>query len=439
MLVTTIENVHPNPYHSISKDKFRELCERLSGSLEDSVTERETWLIFSRIMAALDEGHSTVGFPEDLKNRIRGDEVNIFPVLIREYNGRDLVVRYDLSEKKKIRAGDRITAINGEDVPQLVDEMRSCYGGLSVWKNRQVIRDFGGNLLLQGLEAPYTIEYIREQDGLKYEVDVSGTTFSELQKRVAEIRNQSNTGNTAAPNYTFTRMEPNIGYLNFRSMTDLKAFEKFLDSVFTGIKENPVSGLIIDLRQNGGGNSVLGERLISYITSKPYRMGAGSLWKVSDEYKEFIRGQAGSNPVYASGSFQGYLGRKTGELIRSTAAGPSPPAKNDLRYEGKVCVLIGPNTFSSANMLANAIGDYKLATLIGEPSGEPGNDYGELYWNKLPHSGLVFYTCVKQFIRANGDAENVDPVMPDIEVKQHPESQKDDVLEFTISWIRNTR
>jgi len=49
-------------------------------------------------------------------------------------------------------------------------------------------------------------------------------------------------------------------------------------------------------------------------------------------------------------------------------------------------------------MLSNAIKDYKLAILIGEATGKAPNDYGELYINKLPNTGLSFYTCSKQFI-----------------------------------------
>ena len=113
------------------------------------------------------------------------------------------------------------------------------------------------------------------------------------------------------------------------------------------------------------------------------------------------------------------------------------PGNNPLRYSGKVCVLIGPNTFSSANMLSNAIKDFKLATLIGEPTGEPANDYGELYWNKLPNTQLSFSTCSKQFIRANGDSHDPNPILPDLVVKQNSNSNKDDVLDFAKGWLGN--
>lgn len=100
--------------------------------------------------------------------------------------------------------------------------------------------------------------------------------------------------------------------------------------------------------------------------------------------------------------------------------------------KGKVVMLIGTHTFSSANMLANAIGDYQLATLVGQPTGEPANDYGEIIQLELPNTKLGFTTATKQFIRANGDARSILPVMPDITVSDNPATPEDEVLEAAV-------
>jgi C-terminal processing protease CtpA/Prc len=93
-------------------------------------------------------------------------------------------------------------------------------------------------------------------------------------------------------------------------------------------------------------------------------------------------------------------------------------------------VLIGPNTFSSANMTANAIQDYHLATLVGEPTGEPVNDYGELIFLRLPNTGLSFATSTKQFVRANGDSKDPHPVLPKYTIADDPTTPQDEALEF---------
>ena len=47
-----------------------------------------------------------------------------------------------------------------------------------------------------------------------------------------------------------------------------------------------------------------------------------------------------------------------------------------MRFDGPVAFLIGPGTFSSANILANSIGDFHLAELIGRDTAEIPNNYG---------------------------------------------------------------
>ncbi len=432
-LITTVEHVHPNPYHAISKEKFTARTDSIITSLKENTTLPEAWACFSTMMAAYNEGHSSIGYPAALQKQIQDGAIKLFPVLIKEFNGENLVVRYDLSADSVLKTGDLVTHINGQSSKALMADFTSCYGGLPAWRNIQVLRDFAGQLVLHNIEPPYRISYIH--GGVEKEITIQPLSLPDLQARAAEVRKRNSITTTQSP-YTFQRTAENICYLNFRSMSNLPAFTLFLDSVFTAIKDKPVEGLIIDLRQNGGGNSNLGDKLIGYISGKPFRMGGGSRWKVSDEYKTFIREQAKTNAVYAGGSFKEYLNKTTGEIISETESRTHGGGKNKLRYSGKVCVLTGPNTFSSANMLANAIKDYQLATIIGEATGEAPNDYGELYWNRLPNTGLTFYTCSKQFIRANGDAADPNPVLPDIEIKQNPGSLKDEVLEFAKEWVR---
>jgi hypothetical protein len=54
-------------------------------------------------------------------------------------------------------------------------------------------------------------------------------------------------------------------------------------------------------------------------------------------------------------------------------------------------------------MLTNSIKDYQLATLIGESTAEPGNDFGEIVSFMLPNTRIIATTALKMFTRANGD------------------------------------
>jgi C-terminal processing protease CtpA/Prc len=202
-----------------------------------------------------------------------------------------------------------------------------------------------------------------------------------------------------ARDYTFEVVGNATGYLNFKSMANYDHFVVFCDSVFQSINQRYIRKLVVDLRENGGGNSALGMYLLNYITKKPYRMAGNSERKVSQQFKDQILKPA-NRQLYGD-TYDEYLKMKNGEFWQVGGNDLVTPDIIKNRFTGRVCFLIGPYTFSSANMLAATIKDYNLAPLIGEPTGEPGNDYGELCTIKLPQTGWITFTSTTYWVRPN--------------------------------------
>ena len=71
--------------------------------------------------------------------------------------------------------------------------------------------------------------------------------------------------------------------------------------------------------------------------------------------------------------------------------------------------MIGPATFSSGLMAAMALRHDLKAVLVGEPSGEKPNSYGEVRLLTLPHSKVVVQYSTKFFRLAKGDPLTFDP------------------------------
>jgi C-terminal processing protease CtpA/Prc len=118
---------------------------------------------------------------------------------------------------------------------------------------------------------------------------------------------------------------------------------------------------------------------------------------------------------------------------------PVNPGKNPLRYHGKVCFLVGSGTYSSAMLLADAVKHNEIAALIGEETGGIPSHFGEIYVFDLPNSLLGVIVSTAKFIRADGDQENRNGVLPHIIVKSgfNPD-EGDTVLEAAKEWILNT-
>ncbi len=420
-LVATTNEVHPNMYHSISKEKYRRLRDSLANSLHDGMTALQAWPVMAPLVGSLNEGHSSLNLPDELLGRLKANENILFPVVFSEFDGQYLVVRADASSAAKLVVGDKLVSINGIAAGKLVDLLSRHMGGLKSWRAVDVCRDMPAYLDIYGIRGPYQVVYSHE--GKTMEVTLNPISLLSLRERLGRL--------PKAPkkvDYAYNRLPDGDTYLKINSLTAKpEQFKSFLDSAFRQIKQEGPKRLVIDLRLNGGGNSALGEMLLGYITEKPFRMTGGVRWKVSQTYKaqlnERMKGGGAQEMPY-------YFEAKNGTVLKSSASKPQAPAHNDLLYKGEVLVLIGPRTFSSANMLANTIQDFHLATLVGEASGEPANDYGELIYLKLPHTGFTFSTSTKQFVRANGKANDPAPVWPNYTVKDDVATTADEVLEF---------
>lgn len=146
-------------------------------------------------------------------------------------------------------------------------------------------------------------------------------------------------------------------------------------------------------------------------------MAASKKWLVSQAYKDSFRKMM---PWYARAlaikmtGLRAYYKHENDVFYKNQETPLSEAKPNEDRFEGKVYVLIGNKTFSSAMMMANAIEDFDLATLVGEPTGDAPNHLGEIVVAKLPNSRISFQLPSALFVRASGDHKNIDPVIPDI-------------------------
>lgn len=236
--------------------------------------------------------------------------------------------------------------------------------------------------------------------------------------------------NTVEKKYSFEILEGNIGYIAYNQCKDYKAFERFLEKTFSTIQKKGINKLIIDIRENGGGNSELNDLLLNYITRKPYQQAYARYWKVSKEVKDQIKNKDLWEGFLPQEFLDQYLNAKDQSSIYEFDKEMIYPDSSNLFFKGTTCMLIGPMTFSSANYLADAVKTYNICPLIGTATGEYTNDFGELISFKLPNSGSYFFVGSTYDIGANKNFELMTPVHPDILVEEDP-------LVFAMKWLQS--
>jgi C-terminal processing protease CtpA/Prc len=215
-------------------------------------------------------------------------------------------------------------------------------------------------------------------------------------------------------------------YWRYNSFTYNKAGRKAIDAVFSEIRDRDSQNLIIDLRFNGGGNSQAGDYILNYITSKRYRMFSGSDVKISKQ-------------VYEKGLL-GVVARLMRGRILKYRSRLKRPHDMGFRFAGRIYVLIGPATFSSASGFAAVLEDFDIATLIGEETGGLRECFGDCPRFTLPNCGLQFAVSHKRFFapmpRPDDDKRGV---IPDVAINDELLARymdaEDPVLAFTLNMI----
>jgi len=108
--------------------------------------------------------------------------------------------------------------------------------------------------------------------------------------------------------------------------------------------------------------------------------------------------------------------------------------RRDVNQTGRLFALIGRGTFSSACLNAQKLKRETKAILVGEPAGQRPNFYGEVETMTLPYSKLRVHYSTRYFKTTDGDPP---ALAPDIQVETSSSdyaSGRDPVMERALNY-----
>jgi len=185
------------------------------------------------------------------------------------------------------------------------------------------------------------------------------------------------------------------------SWSEPEAFFEFTRRWFQQMRTAGTRTLLIDVRQNGGGDDALWLKgLLPYIADRPYRWASRYTKRVLTD-----------NPAKQE---------RAGDVLSgSVDTWMSPPSDDPLHFDGEVYVLVGAGTYSSAVLFANTVQDFKFGTLVGEGSSVRTTQTGGIQRIELPNSALVLWSPRFVLTRPSG-TPSPQWLTPDIEVADDP-------------------
>ncbi|UCF42477.1 MAG: hypothetical protein JSV99_07690 [Planctomycetota bacterium] len=351
-------------------------------------TVLEYYLLLQECIARLNDAHTDVSPPLPWWPGIPA-------LLVRPIEGKAVVA--DLAEKDEIvgagiARGMEITHVEGRATTDVLRDDIYPYISASTQQDR---------------DRQAYAELLRGPIGSKVNVrfrTIEGRTFEAPLTRYPRSQTMF-----MPPAFEYRELPDRYVYVGLSSFRDEQVVRSF-NAAFEKIKQ--ASGLIIDVRQNGGGDSSVGYAIIGYLVDSPMET---SHWKTR-KYMPAFRAW-GEEEQWHHGTHE-----------------PVEP-QHDAPFMGPVVVLTGPGTVSAAEDFLIPLHASGRAVLVGERT---AGSTGQPLAVQLPGGGRA-RICVKRDTYPDGKEFVGVGVVPDVEVHSTQEdicAGRDTILEKAIEVIK---
>lgn len=355
-VVKMIEERHYSAIHGLADAVDVQYQKEIEG-IADETTVVELWRAIGRILHKLEDAHSQA-----------------YPATGYE---KYVDVTYKIEEEKTFiqiqGAWFEVEKINGVNVKELYESAKE----LTSYENIYYME----YLFTQRLKRPMFLSYYGVENTKEYRVEYRDKDkIHVLELPILDMNNSTE----EQPEFIRYEIDihNNLGILTLDVCRYDDTYKNTIKDFFQEVKEKDITNIAVDLRNNGGGNSMVANEFMKYLKVYYYR-GFGSNIRYGPlEIKN--KPQVVKNEVYL-----------------------------DYAYDDSVYVLTSPKTFSSATMFSVYLQDNDLGKVIGEPSGNRPSAYGDVLSFQLPNSKLIFNTTYKYFIRPDATKDGEDAQKPD--------------------------
>ena len=411
----SLEDAHYNLYAYTTKQEFDSVYQKVKSTIQsDSLNLLQTIIIFQQLISSVNNGHTEIDFPGGPYISYAHSGGTVFPLELAFENGKSLV-RKNWSDISDIIPGVEVVSINGTPISQILAKIYPQLSAESLYfKNAKVE--------LYSFPRLYW-QVFGEQDDFEVEIRSEGKVKKYNFKAVSTIEGYEARRNEILNARMTLQFFNHSAYLNPGNFSgDETRYRQFIDSAFMEINKRKCKNLIVDLRNNGGGNDSFSDYLISYFADQPFKWNSSFTLKTSAFLKEHVRQHYDTTEVF----WQEVLAHENGEVYPYTFEEYAPqPQKN--RFEGEVFVLINRQSHSQSTVAAAQIKDYKFGTIVGEETAEYPTLYASQFQFNLPNTGIPVKVSKGYIVRVNGNKEDKG-LVPDVFIKDHLLDENDEIL-----------
>ncbi|MEO2280933.1 S41 family peptidase [Pseudoalteromonas pernae] len=375
---------HPDIEEYADFALLRAKAQELKASLHEPLNRVEFYRVVGSLTSSFQDGHSFLIWPYQELNKAREAGHQTFPLAVSVNDKGKLQLKhaYILGDKA-IPMLSEIVSINDIEADFLLSQLTPYTGGeTALLREHAVAMRFG-----IALWARY---------GWLDNFDVKVSTpegIQELQLEahknwpIVDEKAQGFVASYSEKAHYYKQLSDSVGFIYLGHFDiDPNEFERFVDQTFANIKQQNIKQLIIDIRDNPGGNTDTVTYLSRYLADKPFRLISKLKEKLNEENRGWLN----------------YKG-EVGDIVVTDWDDWESPIRKDQRFDGDTFLLIGPVTYSASIVLATTLKDNGIATLVGEATGGYANQSAQGNLFNLPNSELSAYVTTRMLVRPNGE------------------------------------
>ena len=367
-LKDTLISKHKNLFFNITREEFERKIEELKDMVK-TLDYNDMKVEISRIIAGVGDAHTSVKLPINY----------VVPLEFYWFKEGIYIVRA-LDEYKELEYS-KIIGINNLAIDEVIGELEeiishenNAYLKANVVKYLQSVEILYGLMIIYNIES-CTIKFetldgeLKTQNIKSMDIGVYNSLTNNISEEEFNIRNKEREEvrveqiplyrKNINKNYWFEHLEEySLLYFKYNSCKESleEPIDEFINNIINFIESNNIEKLVVDLRNNTGGDSRLLESFIEYV-----------------EKNERIN--------------------KSENLF----------------------IVIGRDTFSSALLNSFSFKNKTKATLIGEATGGKPNCYGEIQKFNLPNSKFLI-TYSTEYYKLIDD-NSLESLFPDIDIE----------------------
>lgn len=372
-----LEQVHPGLYDYTPKAKMDSLFKAAEAKLVSSKTSGDFIKVLRPIMVAIGDSHTSLSTMEDRYFRK-------YSSVILGYDGEKVFVESALPSSG-CRKGEEVVAVDGESVLPI---LKNAYNNIAICEgyNKLPVDRFlmekattylGGRSFIQGKPVSLKMK--------------SGRVVTPPLIPVSKVKMvKYNDWAPMSPNYSTKMINPHTAYLDINTFELNQVEEDSIERFVSRVQQQGVANLIVDVRDNRGGEITVGNRIISYFTDAPLKVSCYKMVKSNTTYPILSCSDSWLATQEIFPEFKPVAGKEGFYYSNENDSTAVVMPNGKTHYTGNVVILANEYSTSMASDFPAALYGQKNCVVVGR---ETGSSYYQMNAEKfadilMPATGL---------------------------------------------------